>query len=58
MENLLSGTRGQGYRGDFQALVARQEEFRKKLGGQKAILSMECFNNMEYERFVPNRTTG
>ena len=47
MEKLLSGTRGQGDHDDLQALVATQEESRKRLGGREAILLIECFNNMD-----------
>jgi len=32
----------------WQALVASQEESRKRLGGREAILLIECFNNVEY----------
>jgi hypothetical protein len=49
VEKFLSGIGGQGDRGDLQALVVRVEESRKRLGGREAILSIECFNNMEYE---------
>ena len=44
---LLSGTRGQGDRGDLQALVATQGESQKGLGGREAILLIECFNNVD-----------
>ena len=38
VEKLLSGTRGQGDRGDLQVLVATQEETRERLGGREVIL--------------------
>ena len=47
VEKLLSGTRGQGDRGDLQALVAMQGESRKRLGGREAILLIEYFNNVD-----------
>ena len=42
VEKLLSGTRGQGDRGDLQALVATQEETRERLGGREAKLFMSA----------------
>ena len=47
MEKLLSGTWGQGDRGDLQAFMATQEESGKRLGGRETILLIQCFNNLD-----------
>ena len=45
----LSGKRDKGNVVTWQGLVASQEESRKRIGGQEAILSIECFNNVDVE---------
>jgi hypothetical protein len=48
MEKLLSGD-GIEVTGDLvRALVASQEEFRKRLGNREVVLLVRCFNNIDY----------